>query len=121
MGVVFVRNLTDFAVYYAAGRSLLSGRTDLYAPDFARGVVMDYRYLPVFILSLRTAVDCPVSQSAAWVWHLPQYRSESRSRSRRSCRCSRELPYQPHQGLDGRVPGRRSVLSRWRSITATCS
>lgn len=69
MGVVFVRNLTDFAVYYAAGRSLLSGRTDLYAPDFARGVVMDYRYLPFFILAFAPLSFAPYPV-AAWVWHL---------------------------------------------------
>ncbi len=69
LGLVFVRNQTDFAVYYAAGRSLLSGRTDLYSPDFARGVVMDYRYPPFFIL-----VFAPLSLApywlAAYVWHL---------------------------------------------------
>jgi glycosyl transferase family 87 len=69
LGVVFVRNLTDFSVYYAAGRSLLSGRTDLYAPDFARGVVMDYRYLPVFILAFAPLSIAPYPV-AAWVWHL---------------------------------------------------
>ena len=40
----------DFEVYYAAGQSLLSGRTDLYSSDFANGPVMDYRYPPVFLL-----------------------------------------------------------------------
>ena len=69
MGVVFVRNLTDFSVYYAAGRSLLNGRTDLYAPDFARGVVMDYRYLPFFILAFAPLSFAPYPV-AAWVWHL---------------------------------------------------
>jgi hypothetical protein len=69
MGVVFVRNLTDFSVYYAAGRSLLSGRTDLYAADFARGVVMDYRYLPFFILAFAPLSLAPYPV-AAWVWHL---------------------------------------------------
>jgi len=69
LGVVFVRNFTDFAVYYAAGRSLQSGRTDLYAPEFARGPVMDYRYLPIFILVFAplSLVPYPV---AAWIWHL---------------------------------------------------
>jgi hypothetical protein len=38
-----VSNLVDFPVYYTAGRSLISGRTDLYAADFAAGRVMDYR------------------------------------------------------------------------------
>jgi hypothetical protein len=69
LGVVFVRNLTDFSVYYAAGRSLLSGRTDLYAPDFARGVVMDYRYLPFFILAFAPLSFAPYPV-AAWIWHL---------------------------------------------------
>ena len=69
LGVVFVRNLTDFSVYYAAGRSLLNGRTDLYAPDFARGVVMDYRYLPPFILAFAPLSLAPY-RVAAWVWHL---------------------------------------------------
>ena len=69
LGVVFVRNLTDFSVYYSAGRSLLNGRTDLYAPDFARGAVMDYRYLPPFILALAPLSLVPY-RLAAWVWHL---------------------------------------------------
>ena len=69
LGIVFVRNLTDFAVYYAAGRSLLSGRTDLYSPDFARGVVMDYRYLPFFILVFAPLALVPYLH-AAYVWHL---------------------------------------------------
>jgi hypothetical protein len=69
MGVVFVRNLTDFSVYYAAGRSLLLGRTDLYSPDFARGVVMDYRYLPFFILVFAPLSIAPYP-IAAWVWHI---------------------------------------------------
>ena len=60
LGLVFVRNQTDFAVYYAAGKSLLSGRTDLYSPDFARGVVMDYRYLPFFILVFAPLSLAPV-------------------------------------------------------------
>ena len=69
LGVVFVRNLTDFSVYYAAGQSLLSGRTDLYAPDFARGVVMDYRYLPFFLVAFIPLWHAPYTL-AAWVWHL---------------------------------------------------
>jgi hypothetical protein len=69
LGVVFARNLTDFSVYYTAGQSLLSGRTDLYAPDFARGVVMDYRYLPFFILVFAPLSLVPYTL-AAWVWHL---------------------------------------------------
>lgn len=69
LGLVFVRNLTDFSVYYAAGRSLISGRTDLYSPDFARGVVMDYRYLPFFILVFAPLSLLPYTL-AAYVWHL---------------------------------------------------
>jgi hypothetical protein len=69
LGVVFVRNLTDFSVYYAAGRSLISGRTDLYSPEFARGVVMDYRYLPFFILVFAPLSLLPYTP-AAYVWHL---------------------------------------------------
>src|SRR5688572_18451645 len=69
LGVVFVRNLTDFSVYYVAGQSLLAGRTDLYAADFARGVVMDYRYLPIFILTFAPLSSAPYTV-AAWVWHL---------------------------------------------------
>src|SRR5688572_4610298 len=69
LGVVFVRNLTDFSVYYAAGRSLVDGRTDLYAPDFARGAVMDYRCLPPFILAFAPLSLVPY-RLAAWVWHL---------------------------------------------------
>jgi hypothetical protein len=69
LGVVFVRNLTDFSVYYAAGRSLISGRTDLYSPDFARGAVMDYRYLPFFILVFAPLSLLPYT-AAAFVWHL---------------------------------------------------
>ena len=69
LGVVFVRNFTDFAVYYAAGRSLLAGRVDLYTPDFARGVVMDYRYLPFFILAFAPLALAPYAL-AAYIWHL---------------------------------------------------
>jgi hypothetical protein len=69
LGVVFVRNLTDFSVYYTAGQSLISGRTDLYSPEFARGVVMDYRYLPVFILVFAPLSLLPYT-AAAYVWHL---------------------------------------------------
>ena len=44
------RELIDFPVYYYAGRSMLNGRTDLYSPNFAMGVLMDYRYPPLFLL-----------------------------------------------------------------------
>jgi Glycosyltransferase family 87 len=68
-GFLFIRNLIDFPVYYAAGRSLLSGRTDLYAPDFARGLVMDYRYPPLFLLLLTPLWVLPYAV-AAFAWHL---------------------------------------------------
>src|SRR5215471_3861422 len=69
LGFVFIRHLVDFPVYYAAGRSLISGRTDLYAPDFARGPTMDYRYPPFFIVSLVPLWHLPY-QLAAYLWHL---------------------------------------------------
>src|ERR1051325_638496 len=67
-GLVFIRNLVDFPVYYAAGQSLLDGRTDLYAPDFARGPVMDYRYPPLFLLLLTPLWLLPY-RVAAYVWY----------------------------------------------------
>ena len=68
-GLLFVRNLIDFPVYYSAGQSLLGGRTDLYAPDFALGRVMDYRYPPFFLVALTPLwlVSYPL---AAYVWYL---------------------------------------------------
>src|SRR5215467_8320687 len=69
LGFVFIRHLVDFPVYYAAGRSLISGRTDLYAPDFASGPTMDYRYPPFFIVSLIPLWHLPYEQ-AAYMWHL---------------------------------------------------
>jgi hypothetical protein len=65
----FARNLIDFPVYYAAGRSLLSGRTDLYSPTFALGRVMDYRYPPFFLLALLPFWLFPYP-IAAYVWTL---------------------------------------------------
>src|SRR5437762_9673421 len=65
----FVRNLVDFPVYYAAGRSLVGGRTDLYSPDFALGRVMDYRYPPFFLLALLPLWLLPY-QIAAYLWTL---------------------------------------------------
>lgn len=64
-------NFIDFPVYYAAGRSLLSGRTDLYSPDFALGRVMDYRYPPFFLLALFPLWHLPY-HIAAYVWSLLQ-------------------------------------------------
>jgi hypothetical protein len=69
LGFLFVRNLIDFPVYYAAGRSLLSGRIDLYAPDFALGRVMDYRYPPFFLVVLAPLWLAPYS-IAAYIWYL---------------------------------------------------
>jgi hypothetical protein len=69
LGVVFIRNLIDFPVYYAAGQSLLKGRTDLYAPDFALGRVMDYRYPPFFLLALTPLWLLPY-KPAAYLWYL---------------------------------------------------
>lgn len=69
LGLVFIRNLIDFPVYYAAGRSLIEGRTDLYSPDFALGRVMDYRYPPFFLIALVPLwlIPYPV---AAYVWYV---------------------------------------------------
>ena len=69
LGLLFIRNLIDFPVYYAAGRSLLSGRSDLYAPDFALGRVMDYRYPPFFVIALAPLCLVPYSL-AAYIWYL---------------------------------------------------
>ncbi|HJZ68881.1 MAG TPA: glycosyltransferase family 87 protein [Blastocatellia bacterium] len=69
LGLFFIRNLIDFPVYYAAGRSLIQGRTDLYSPDFAVSPVMDYRYPPFFLLALVPLwlIPYPV---AAYIWYL---------------------------------------------------
>ena len=69
LGFAVTRNLIDFPVYYAAGQSLLKGRTDLYAADFARGPVMDYRYPPLFLVALLPLWLLPYS-TAAYVWYL---------------------------------------------------
>src|SRR5712692_54980 len=69
LGLAFTRNLIDFPVYYAAGSSLISGRTDLYSPDFALGRVMDYRYPPFFLVALFPLWLLPYSV-AAYVWYL---------------------------------------------------
>src|SRR5258706_10849975 len=69
LGFVFIRNLVRFPVYYAAGRSLLSCRTDLYSPDFALGRVMDYRYPPFFLVALFPLWLLPYSV-AAYIWYL---------------------------------------------------
>src|SRR6266404_382389 len=69
LGFLFIRNLIDFPVYYAAGQSLISGRTDLYSPDFALGRVMDYRYPPFFLIALMPLWFLPYTL-AAYVWYL---------------------------------------------------
>jgi hypothetical protein len=68
-GLLFISRLIDFPVYYAAGRSLISGRTDLYAADFARGPVMDYRYPPFFLVALAPLWRLPYNV-AAYLWYL---------------------------------------------------
>lgn len=57
----------DFHVYYTAGHSLLSGRTDLYAPDFGDSQIMDYRY-PLFFLVLFLPFCYLPYQAAEFVW-----------------------------------------------------
>lgn len=69
LGLLFIRNLIDFPVYYAAGQSLLSGRADLYSPDFALGRVMDYRYPPFFLIALTPVWLLPY-KLAAYIWYL---------------------------------------------------
>ncbi len=69
LGFIFIRNLIDFPVYYAAGQSLLSGREDLYAADFALGRVMDYRYPPFFLVVLLPLWYLPYP-IAAYLWYL---------------------------------------------------
>src|SRR5689334_12280202 len=68
-GLAFISNLIDFPVYYAAGQSLLGGRSDLYAPDFALGRVMDYRYPPFFLLAFWPLWLLPY-KVAAYLWYL---------------------------------------------------
>lgn len=68
-GLVFIRGLIDFPVYYAAGNSLISGRSDLYSADFAQGPVMDYRYLPFFLVALVPLWLLPYT-AAAYIWYL---------------------------------------------------
>src|SRR5262245_44180328 len=69
LGFIAIRNLVDFPVYYKAGQSLISGRTDLYAPDFALGQVMDYRYPPFFLLLFLPVWFLPY-KLAAYLWYL---------------------------------------------------
>ena len=69
LGLLFIRNLIDFPVYYAAGQSLISGRTDLYSSDFALGRVMDYRYPPFFLVALTPLWFLPYPL-AACIWYV---------------------------------------------------
>ncbi|MFY9554566.1 MAG: glycosyltransferase family 87 protein [Blastocatellia bacterium] len=68
-GFLTIRNLIDFPVYYAAGQSLINGRTDLYSPDFALGGVMDYRYPPFFLLAFVPLWLLPYYASA-YTWYV---------------------------------------------------
>ena len=67
LALAFSRNLIDFPVYYKAGQSLVAGRTDLYAADFALGQVMDYRYPPFFLVALYPLWLLPY-KLAAFIW-----------------------------------------------------
>jgi hypothetical protein len=69
LGLLFIRNQIDFPVYYRAGQSLLAGRVDLYAPDFALGQVMDYRYPPFFLIVF-LPLWLPPYSTAAYLWYL---------------------------------------------------
>ena len=69
LGLIFVRNLIDFPVYYSAGQSLIAGRDDLYSPDFAQGQVMDYRYVPFFLVIFLPLWLLPYS-IASYIWYV---------------------------------------------------
>lgn len=69
VGLIFIRNLIDFPVYYSAGCSLINGRYDLYSPDFAKGQVMDYRYAPFFLTLFIPLWLLPYS-IASYIWYL---------------------------------------------------
>ncbi len=57
----------DFPVYYKAGQSLLSGRTDLYAVSFALDPPMRYVYPPVFVvLFAPLALLAPTDAFGLW-------------------------------------------------------
>jgi len=68
-GIRVIGDLVDFPVYYHAGQSLLEGRTDLYAPDFAVNEIMDYRYPPLFLIVFLPVWMLPYT-AAACVWFL---------------------------------------------------
>ena len=59
----------DFPVYYHAGLSLLKGRTDIYAADFALSPLLDYRYPPLFLVLFSPLSLLPHSVAAyVWFW-----------------------------------------------------
>jgi Glycosyltransferase family 87 len=65
-------NPSDFNVYYQAGQSLFSGRTDLYAANFALGATLDYRYPPLFLLLSTPLWKLPYN--FAWViWYILEF------------------------------------------------
>ncbi|MBN2371637.1 MAG: DUF2029 domain-containing protein [Vicinamibacteria bacterium] len=50
LGRALSKHSIDYAVYHQAARSLLAGRTDLYAGDFALQPPMRYVYPPLFVM-----------------------------------------------------------------------
>lgn len=68
-GPAFTHHMIDFPVYHIAGRSLLSGSSDLYSPRFAMGELMDYRYPPFFLIAFIPLWRLPYS-TAAYIWYL---------------------------------------------------
>ncbi len=68
-GLFVTRKLVDFPIYHLAGQSLLHGRTDLYAPEYSGGALMDYRYPPFFLIALTPLWLLPY-KAAAYVWYI---------------------------------------------------
>ncbi|MFN2491513.1 MAG: glycosyltransferase family 87 protein [Pyrinomonadaceae bacterium] len=70
LGIVFVRynSFIDFPVYYLSGRSLIAGRTNLYAPEFSGGPLLNYRYPPFFIVVFGFLGFLPYLW-AAYIWY----------------------------------------------------
>lgn len=59
----------DLHVYYVAGNSLLKGRTDLYAANFADSQIMDYRYPVFFLITFLPFCFLPyVAVKVVWLW-----------------------------------------------------
>lgn len=59
----------DLHTYYTAGKSLLNGRVDLYAPDFADSRIMDYRYPPFFLILFAPLSLLPYGVvKFIWLW-----------------------------------------------------